>query len=228
MIYLTLINTYIMKYYLFISFFTLSILYACKEKISEPCPEEFLVYGEVKPYADTYNVGDTISLSVTFSKHIFEKRTEKYFDLIDLKIESEFYIFKIDTINDGTDFGVFQYVDLISSDKYQEYVQDFGGGGQMYFSNIIFKNDTFYHELKFIPEIKGIFILTYGPFTMDNNMNFDGKCSNRDFNLNTRLNSDKDNNIYLLNQSPDVHFNTWILQNPELRFYPSRFAYKVE
>ena len=217
-----------MKVKTLIIIITLYVLSACKDKISEPCPNEFVVFGEVNPYSDTYKVGDTISLTATFSKYIFEKKTKKYFNLKDLNIEAEFYIFKIDTINDGTNFGVFEYVNLISSNKYQEYVQNFSEGGQMYFSNIIFKNDTFYHELKFIPKIKGLFVLTYGPFTLDNSMNFEGKCNNWVFNLNTRLNNGENNNIYLLKQSPDEHFNTWILQNPEQRFYPGRYAYKVE
>ena len=202
------------------------VLTSCHKK-NEPCPTEFQVYGEVLPYDSIYKVGDTISLQAKFNKNIYEQKTGKYYNMEKLNIESEFYLFRIDTINDGTDFGVFKYVDIVQSNEFQDYVQTFSSGGQMYFSNIIFNNDTFFHEMKFIPKKKGIYVITYGPFSLNNNMDFEGKCSNSDFFLYTRLNKEKNNNIDLLKQSPDEHFNTWILQKPEERFYRGRFAYKV-
>jgi hypothetical protein len=194
-----------------------------KDKI---CPNDFVVYGSVTPYSDSYKIGDTISLKSHFSKFVYERKTSQFYDLTDLNIESVLYLFKIDTIISPNYGNVLSYVELISSGRYQEYVQNFSDGGQEYFSNIIFSNDTFYHDIKFIPKVKGMYILTYGPACIENEMDFVGKCRGS-FDLTTRLNKDMDNNINLLKDSPDPHFNNWILQNPEERFYNGRFAYRV-
>jgi len=56
---------------------------------------------------------------------------------------------------------------------------------------------------------------------------FDGKCKNTKYNINTWLNNGLDNNISLLKLSPDEHYNKWILQKPNERFYGNSFAYRV-
>jgi len=51
------------------------------------------------------------------------------------------------------------------------------------------------------------------------NQEFEGKCSNLTNDVAMNLNDGADNNINMLSSSPDPHYNDWILQKPEQRFY---------
>ncbi len=205
----------------FILFFT-----SCIKEDDKPCPDDFVVYGEVLPYAETYKVGDTITLQAIYSNMIYELKTKKYYDMKDLNIEAIFTIYNIDTSYNVIHHGVNEFVNIIPNNIYNYYIQNFSSGSSSLFSNIIFKNNTFTHKLKIVLKKKGLFKIVYGPFTIENRQYFEGKCKGY-FNLNTRLNKGKDNNIDLLKESPNEHFNTWVFINPEERFYRGGFAYRV-
>jgi hypothetical protein len=200
---------------------------SCKKE-DKKCPTDFVVYGKVLPYAETYKVGDTLTLEAKYSNMIYERNTEQYYDMKGLDIKSILYILKIDTAYDNNYVsGVLEYVEIVNNNSFNYSIQYFSDGGSELFSNILFDGSYFFHQIKIILSKKGDYMITYGPSTVDNNFEFDGKCNNRTFDLNTRLNQEKNNNINLLELSPDKHFNTWVLQKPEERFYNGRFAYRV-
>jgi len=217
-----------MKYLeIFISIIAILAFSTSCKKESESCPIEFVVFGEVLPYAETYKVGDTLTLKTNYNYMIYEKNTKQYFDMKGLNIEAILYIIRTDTIFDSISGKVTEYVEVLDNNNYNYSIQNFSDGSSELFSDILFDGKTFKHELKIILKKKGIFMLTYGPSTIENNFNFEGKCDKYSFFLYTRLNENSNNNIELLSLSPDEHFNTWILQMPNERFYRGRFAYRV-
>ncbi len=200
---------------------------SCKKE-DKKCPTDFVVYGTVLPYAETYNVGDTLTLEAKYTNMIYERNTQQYYDMKGLNIEAILYIYKIDTLfNNDYKVGVLEYVEIVKNNNFNYYIQYFSDGGSELFSNILFNNDNFYHQIKIILRKKGLYMLTYGPSTPQNNFDFEGKCNGSDFDLYTRLNKGLDNNIDLLKLSPDKHFNNWTLLKPDERFYRNRFAYRV-
>ena len=204
----------------------LAVSISCKK--SEDCPTDFVVYGTVLPYAETYNVGDTLTLETKYSYMIYERNTQQYYDMKGLNIEAILYILKVDTLyNNDYKEGVLKYVEIVKNNNFNYYIQNFSSGGSELFSNILFNNDNFYNKIKIILRKKGLYMLTYGPSTPQNDFDFEGKCNSRDFDLYTRLNKGLDNNIDLLKLSPDEHFNNWTLYKPDERFYRNRFAYRV-
>jgi len=205
----------------------LLVVFSISCEKADECPTDFIVYGSVTPYMETYKIGDTITLSAKFESMVYDQNTKQKYNLTGINLESELYIYKIDTINDGSIYGLLLYVDTIYSSIYNSYIQYFSDGGSMYFSDILFNNNYYQHSMKIILKKKGIYVLTYGPFVLESNYSFNGKCKGISFDLSPRLNKDLDNNINLLKESPDKHFNTWILQKPQNRFYKGRFAYRV-
>jgi predicted secreted protein len=66
---------------------------------------------------------------------------------------------------------------------------------------LLLKSILFYRQInsiKIVFKKKGLFILHYGPFALEYNNDFDGKCRNVNYNINTQLNKGLDNNIDLL------------------------------
>lgn len=197
------------------------------EKNNEPCPSNFIVYGEVIPYAETYKVGDTITLQAFYHYMIYEKETKEFYDMTDVHIELGLSIHRFDITNLDLDDDLIELVDLIPNSNYSTHLQYFSNGGSKLFSSIILDIDTFKNELKIVLKKKGLYMLVYGPFSLENNQDFEGKCRNSTFNLFSRLNEGMDNNIDLLKESPDEHFNKWTLEKPIQRFYRGGFAYRV-
>jgi hypothetical protein len=217
-----------MKYIAFyIIVFTLIGFSSSCRKEKTKCPSEFVVYGEVLPYNETYKIGDTITLQTKYNYMIYEKNTEKYYDMRNLDIEAEFLIYRIDILFKPIYHNVLDYVTIVNNDSFKYNIETFNSGRSTLFSNIIFNDKTFFQEIKIVLNKKGLFMMVYGPFSLNNNQDFEGKCKNVSFNLFTRLNKNLDNNIDLLKDSPDEHFNTWILQKPEERFYRGGFAFRV-
>ena len=53
----------------------------------------------------------------------------------------------------------------------------------------------------------------------DQSQEFEGKCQRIEIGSAVKLNEGTDNNIDMLNDSPDPHYNDWMLQKPEQRFH---------
>jgi len=203
---------------------------SCIKHEQKPCPTDFRVFGEITPYDSIYKIGDTLTLSSDYHYMVYETNTETNYNLKDIIIEASLSVINIDTICDNLDIRLLDFVDIVPSDVYYYYIQNFSSGHSTLYSNIILDVDTFRNEVKIVLKKSGLYMLGYGPYTIENRSSFKGKCDLYEFDLFSRLNKGLDNNINLLALSPDDHFNNWILkQHPEQNFYHSGgFAYKVE
>ena len=198
-----------------------------KEKTK--CPSEFVVYGEVNPYQEVYHIGDTIKLNINSNKMIWDKITEKSYDLSSLKIECAFMIYNLskeqgnNTISNVTDLAK-----VLCDSLYQPVLHTFSDNSQIYFSNLLFYNDSLINTISFIPIDTGIYMLSYGAFLIEDHQNFPQKCKNSATTLFTRLNKGRDNNIRLIKNAPNQPFATQII-SPESKFYETKsgFAYRV-
>ena len=202
---------------------------SCIKHEQKPCPTDFRVYGEVTPYDSVYKIGDTLTLKCDYHYMVYEINTKNYYNLKGVSnIEASLWIYNLDTICEELDSRITDFIDIIPNNDFNYYTQTFSSGHIALYSNIILDGDTFRNEVKVVFKYKGLFMLTYGSSSIENKYNFEGKCSSRGFNLFTRLNPGMDNNIELLAQSPDSHFNDWLLKQHTDRFYDGGFAYKVE
>lgn len=217
-------------YLIYLSIIVLFITTCIKDE-QKTCPTDFRVYGEVTPYDSVYHIGDTLTLKCDYHYMVYEENTKNYYNLKGVNnIEASISIFNLDTICESLDYRMLDFVDIVPSDIYDYNIQTFSKGNMSLYSNIILKTDTFKNEVKIIFKEKGLYMLAYGPRSIENKSYFEEKCNLVSFNLFPRLNSNLDNNINLLALSPDEHFSNWILiQHPNDNFYNRGcFAYKVE
>ncbi len=195
-----------------------------------PCPREFIVPGEVIPYRENYKLGDTILIRSKFHREVRESfggvESEKY-DLGGLDFTFEFGIYKIDL--DSAERFTQDYVDVLPNKEYPPSYFQFHSGYVNYSVDYHFEKDSFYAELRCIPKDTGLYVLAFATGKVLSREDFPGKCwTDQVFSVWSHLNGDRDNNIHLLKESPDPHFNTWILQKPKERFYDrGAFAYRV-
>lgn len=208
-----------MKYLILITAI-ISLSSSCVKDPSK-CPDKFIIPAEIIPYSDTYEIGDTILMISSFDKFVFDQQTNKKYNMENISWNPILGIHKLDTnIVDPNNIQtvMHNYVNFIPDEKYNLHFFYFSSGGSSLFGKYEFLNDTFTMEIKIIPKLKGTFFLKFGSGLVMSDQEFEGKCRHIGFDVYTDMNGDKDNNIDLLRESPNPHYNDWLLQKPEQRF----------
>ncbi len=197
----------------------------------ENCPTYFQLPVKLSPAKETYQIGDTISIQSKFSKNVEALNIESdplgTFDMEGVLWDMAFGGQILDTIG-VVSFNVQKTFDVIVNPEFDFTEFLFSSGASGYFGEPNYANDTFNLEFKIIPKKEGVFFLSFGS-TLDNSFqNFKGSCSRGGIYGISIMNEGADNNIHLLAESPEEHYNTWILQKPEERFHRAGgYAFKV-
>jgi len=221
-----------MKYYINIILIILIVIIAsCGKKEDEICPTEFeLPSSQFTPYDSLYKIGDTITITSTFSKYLYEKNTGETYNMENIIWNSVLGAFKIDSgnIDDAFSTDIRKYFKIVNCSDTNATWYTFSDGATSLELKYSFYKDSFMLSLSITPKKKGVFIIAFGSGLDNSNQEFEGKCNNKTFNAYCYPNKGKENNIELLKQSPINHFNNWILQNPDDRYYEKKyFALKV-
>ena len=144
---------------------------------TEDCPKLFIIEGEIIPYLETYNIGDTITIHSKVDKHIFETKTQQKYDIGGLEIRPIISAYGIFEDNDMIGSAIRDYFDFVPNSEYMPH-------WYMYSDNTA---------------------------TLDCNYQYSS------------------NNIHILSESPFSYFNTWLLIEPDSRFYNAGgFCFRVK
>jgi hypothetical protein len=208
-----------MKY--FIPLLLLSILFS--SCVKKKCRIDggfynFEIPVTLSPAKDTFNIGDTITIISTFTDEVYERKTDRTYILDNFKFFPETSVQKIDTIGKIDDFSQF---DVIVSQNYNYKFFNYSDGSTTLVGKYNYKNNTYELEYKIITKKKGLYLFKHAStlFPSGENQDFDGKCSRLRSEGFVNINNGSDNNIHMLSDSPDPHFNDWILQKPQQRFH---------
>jgi len=173
----------------------------------------------LSPAKDTFNIGDTITITSTFSDVVFDRSTLKYFKLVDFKFYPEMRMREIsdtatneaallnfEVLIDGSyNFVPFQYSDGVSL------------VGQYNYSN-----NKYQLEYKIIPTKAGLFYHSIFTllFEFGKNQDFDGRCPHSKAGLDTyqKLNDGADNNVGFLLDSPEESWHFYYETKRESQF----------
>ena len=99
-------------------------------------------------------------------------------------------------------------------------LQEFSDNQQGLVGQYSYNNHSYHLKIQLIIKTNGLFYIEQGISPdIEPNQNFERKCSNLGNNGHTNMNNGADNNISMLNSSPDPHYNDWILQKPAERFH---------
>jgi hypothetical protein len=206
--------------------------------IKEECKFDYSDYvfeipSSFSPKKDTFNIGDTITISSKFSDVVYDRSTQQEYSLIDFKFYPDFRITKISL--DEADRAAFIRFDVLLNPDYP--LDHFYGpvSKEMhYYGQYQYNNSSYELEFKFVAQDTGLFVFQHFTFINSSSNNgqeqeFPGKCKKTGLDIFVNSNNNEDNNIDFLTNSPDEHYNTWILIKPTERFYKSGcFAFYVK
>lgn len=179
---------------------------------------EFEIPATLTPAKDTFHIGDTITFISSFSDELYERITNNIYKLESIRFYPETSIHRIDTIGKIDDFSEFE---IIIDSIYDYNFFSYSSGAITLVGDFFYNANMYKLDFKIIPKIPGLFFFRHGLGigSYGENQDFDGKCSNVKIDGAVKLNDGFDNNIEMLNDSPDSHYNEWILAKPQERFY---------
>ncbi len=203
-------------------FFGIAILFlstCVPKKCQFPAAYEFEIPVSLSPAKDTFRIGDTISIVSNFLDQVYERKTDKWYTLEDFRFYPEMIIREIS--NEVTDeAGILKFNILV--DTLYDFSQfNYSDGAVGYIGDYTYDGENYSLEYKIIPKEIGLFVFSHflAIYGLGEDQEFDGKCARKLVDAIVNINEDSDNNIELLEDSPDPHFNEWILAKPKQRFY---------
>ena len=195
----------------------LTAFYSCnKECQITDGTYEFHISSTLYPALDTFSIGDTITIISKFNDQVFEMKTDKNYDLSNLTLSSNFKVWKISVFpTSHTAILDFNILNDSSSDFYYDYYSNLDAYSLK--GKYDYAKSTYSLTYKIIPKDTGLFMCAHGPLSPG--VTFPGKCDDMESFFHVNLNNGNDNNISMLSQSPDEHFNTWVVEKPYDRFH---------
>jgi hypothetical protein len=175
---------------------------------------------------DTFRVGDTLHVSSVFDHWVYDQHGGGEYKLVDYN----FY--------PGIGFTLIS--DTSVQDVPQPKVEFYSTTNELspFHSNLVntsyvYEEDTYSLRYKIVLQDTGLFMLSHGASLtagVTGNQEFPGKCWQVDATgAQIKLENQNLANIHMLEDSPDPHFNDWILQKPQQRFHDGAgFAFYVK
>ena len=216
-----------LSYLLFITFILLLI--SCRKECQIAGNYAFVIPAQLNTDKDTVRIGDTLTLTSSFSNEVYERNSDKTYDLEDFKFYPYATMTRIDTVDKPGDFSEFEV--LLDSNNYEFYFFSFSDGVRSLVGEYNYSAGQYDLAYQFIPKSKGLFIFCHSSviYNLDRNQDFDGKCDRRSIDVHFRLNNDADNNVNLLRDSPDSYYSDWVLIDPQARFHdPGCYCFYVK
>ena len=215
--------------FIFLYFILSAFVFSCRD--GQKCPTLFYLPAELTPVKTEYNVSDTITIASKFHREVLAFNTEGnelgFFNMAGVQWAPGTGIYRLDTLSGEDNLLLSEGISFIQDPNYS-YSLFSTSTGQILTGEYNFENDSFDLQYKLVLEKPGLFIHEFGSFAgINDSQPFEGRCPG-DFGVFIQVNEGMDNNISLLSESPNPHFNNWVLLNPKTRFYDmGGFAFKV-
>lgn len=205
----------------------------------ENCPELFLLPVSVTPQKAIYKVGDTIEVVSRFHYMLpgyhqddatRERRKVGEYDMTGIAWRPSASVYRIDSLYShseysliGSNFTVLQQTEGIAPFQTSE-------SGVKLTGEYEFANDIFYLSFKLICMNTGTYFFEIGSHNIERYAQpFEGWCKRLSYDTKYVMNEYQNNNIDFLRESPDPHWNEWILLKPQERFHDfGGYCFKVE
>lgn len=173
----------------------------------------------IRPINDTIKIGDTLQIESVFSELVFEQKTGKAFELRNWDFYPVTTMVQIDT--SPGDRGALAAFDVIVDSTYD--YQHFESSGGFFAYTGRYKYSDGQYELKFqmVPLESGLYCFAQGSWLYDfgADQSFEGKCRGIGAEAIVLQANQEQTNIEFLSESPDPHYNDWVLQRPQQEFH---------
>lgn len=195
----------------------------------EDCPRYFQIKAKIVPQKDEYHVGDTITVVSKFHRQVTAFNSEQdeigTFDMKGIKWKPISVIYRIDTIahQDNPLFSVVNTDLLYLFDSIYDYeIFESSTFGNSLLGEYNYSGDSFDLEYKFVCLNVGIFLLEHSSLVeagAGEPQDFPGICkrTGSNFDVWVEMNLGINNNVHLLKESPDPHWNSWFVNQEKDR-----------
>lgn len=213
-----------MKLQLLLYLITSSVLTSC---ISEECKNTGMTYvfevpATLSPARDTFLIGDTISIVSSFSNEVLDRETGRVYELNDFLFFPGTEIARIDQLRDD-ELAYLTGIDdfeLIFDPGSNYGVRTYSTGEKRLRGQYAFSENHYHLAFKLVPKTPGLYYIEQGIAPhISADQAFEGRCHRTSIYGSVNMNDGADNNIHLLNDSPEPHFSEWIPLKPQDRFY---------
>lgn len=209
----------------------ISTLFSCCT--SKDCPSYFQLNADIKNARVEYKIGDTIRIVSRFPVKVSAKTTLPIadageYDMTGISWKPATIIHKIDSSIVDLESKTINYIDFIYNENYNYNSSTFSSGNSRLSGEYNENSGYFDLEVVLVTKLPGTYFLCQASDLQNSFQDFDGRCSGLGFYADVILNNGDDNNIDLLKESPNPHWNTRIFEKPEERFYrKGGFCFKV-
>lgn len=201
------------------------------------CPRYIQIPASFIPKIAEFHVGDTINIVSKFHREevlAFDSEQNEigFVDVSGFNWRPATTIFRTDTLGQVGITTVHKYFKFIDNPEYDYKLSIFSEEFSIFEGKYNEKNDSFDLSYKFIACKEGTYFLRQVSHTSNvEEQHFTDKCPGLNVDVWVNMNSIinyPENNIELLTESPDPHYNTDILANPKSQFYHfGGFCFKV-
>ncbi|MEO1437474.1 MAG: hypothetical protein AAFV80_18170 [Bacteroidota bacterium] len=199
----------------------LLLFFASCDKKNCPTEGEGYIFNlpvSLSPTKDTFAIGDTITVISQFSHNVYERKTEQ-----NILLENFLFypILEMDKIDSLPSIGrIEEFFDIILFTSSNYHLQTFSNGDQSLLGHYGYENGIYTIEYQLVTKSPGLYLLRQGhDLVKKPEQDFEGKCKNLGIDVAAVINGGGDNNVDMLLDSPDPHFNDWTLIDPERRFH---------
>lgn len=190
----------------------------------EDCPRYAKISANLFPKKMDFHIGDTITISSKFHKEVLVFNSEQKeigtLDLSAINWMPSTSIFRIDTIGQGGVTTIHKYFFFIDDARYDYNLFIESENFSALDGDYNFRNDSFDLEIRIITKRPGTFFLTQEAGTgFQSEQKFPNKCPGINIESWVNMNNGEDNNVQLLQSSPDSFWSSQILNNPQENFF---------
>ncbi len=175
---------------------------------------EFEIPATLFPAKITYKIGDTITVVSRFPHQVYERNTERTYDLTDYKFNPTLDIWELS--NEEEDKTVLNdFIVLVDTSIYNFQKYAFSSSERIiYEGEYLNKNGAYTLEYQFIPTKTGLFLFSHSSFSGSNTWQqpFPEKCDDIISFAWVNLNAGEDNNPQLLLESGSEYYRTKIYE----------------
>ncbi len=176
---------------------------------------QFEISSTLFPALDTFDLGDTITIISEFNDQVYEAKTNRRYDLSNQTINHFLRIIKISCFPSNLK-AISKFHIMSDSLLESQYLNFSSSESRVLIGDFSYFKGQYSVKYKIIPLDTGLFLSSHGVIFYGQ---FPDQCDDMENVFHVNLNNGHNNNINMLQTSPDEHYNTWILKKPYDRFH---------
>ncbi len=209
--------------------FLFPLLWSCQK---DNCYDPYNLHSmevplQISPLQENFVVGDTIRVIQDFSEVLYDRNTDRYFSLRDWNFLPVGIIHRID----GDSIPEQNMIDLADHTDEEVGFETRNYHQEIHY-DLEYKDGRYFAAYEIVLLQEGTFVLSHSFVIQETEHNYTTEPSCKDMTVffYHQLNEgdQEQQNIHLLEESPVSHYNDWVMEKPEERFYQfGSFAFQV-